>query len=69
MKCYSCTIAKGGEVFMTDECIARQHAGMPEVDRDVRRYRDIDRWDAEGRHTFGAKGRPRINASARRGKH
>ena len=36
-KCYSCTIARGGDVYQTEDCISRQHALMPPLIQDVPR--------------------------------
>jgi hypothetical protein len=49
MKCYSCSVAKGGEIFMDESCMARGHAPEPHPNRDV------PRWDFEARAKAEAK--------------
>ncbi len=49
MKCYSCSTARGGEVFMTEWCRSRGHAPDP------RRRTDVARWDLAGKAKARAK--------------
>ena len=64
-KCYSCTNARGGEVFMTEDCIARQHAPFPAPLKDVPRadfdVKQIALAQEEDGQDLDDQGNPRVH--------